>query len=118
TLTIGELIMNTLSTLILGTALALTALTASAGPNGTYITRSEVVRFSDLNLSSDEGIRTLYKRIRSAARTVCSEAGERGQLKEPTYLACVDKAVDDAVSTLNKPALTAMHRTGSPNVNG
>ncbi len=111
--------MNKLSTLVFGMAITLAVLTASAGPQGTILSRSEVVRFSDLNLSSDEGVRTLYQRIRGAARKVCSDAADRGgSLKEPTYYACVSKAVDDAVSQVNKPALTAMHHTGSPKANG
>ena len=108
--------MKTLSTLIFGMAITLSMLTASAGD--TIVTKSQVVHFSDLNLSSDAGIRTLYQRIRGAAQRVCGDADRSLRLEQPNYQTCVRKAVDDAVSQVNKPALTAMHRSGSSNSNG
>jgi UrcA family protein len=108
--------MKTLSTLIFGIAFTLSMLTASAGD--TIVTKSQVVRFSDLNLSSDDGVRTLYQRMRGAARLVCADADRSLRLEQPNYQTCFKKAVGDAVSQVNQPALTAMHRSGTSSSNG
>jgi UrcA family protein len=67
---------------------------------------SEVVRYSDLDLSSPAGIRTLYGRIQNAAWRVCllmvpAPGIESGK--------CRQTLIDVAVGEVNKPALTALH---------
>lgn len=69
-------------------ALALTA-SLPVAANPARETRSEVVRFDDLNLSSTAGVAALERRINSAARRVCEYRDARGS----TYLLSQDQAV-------------------------
>jgi UrcA family protein len=68
------------------------------------------VGFSDLDVSTMKGAKTLYLRIRFAAETVCESAATWGK-KEGR--ACVDKAVDDAVARVNRPLLSQYHQLRS-----
>jgi UrcA family protein len=61
------------------------------------------VGFSDLDISTAGGAKTLYLRIRYAAETVCESAVTYGK-KEGE--ACVNKAVNEAVARINAPGLT------------
>ena len=65
------------------------------------------VRYSDLDVSTMQGAKTLYLRIRFAAETLCESAATWGQ-KEGQ--ACVNKAVDDAVAQVNLPLLSQYHQ--------
>jgi UrcA family protein len=69
------------------------------------------VHFGDLNLSTDAGVETLYKRIKIAARTVCQESEVAGDGRVAShYWACYDKAVADAIGKVNNTQLTAMYQ--------
>jgi len=81
-----------------GTALAQPATAAEA----TASTVSYPVRYSDLDVSTTKGAKTLYLRIRYAAETLCESAATWGK-KEGE--ACVNKAVNDAVARINAPLL-------------
>jgi len=73
--------------------------------------RSETVKFSDLNLSSQAGVEALYGRIHAAARRVCEQpAGELTAARK-----CMTKAESDAIGKVNVPLLTAFYqnKTGS-----
>jgi UrcA family protein len=84
---------------ISGTALAQDP-TAAATANWSV---SYPVGYSDLDLSTAKGAKTLYLRIRYAAETLCESAATYGK-KEGD--ACVNKAVNDAVAHVNAPQLT------------
>lgn len=101
--------MNKFTFVVLATITALSLASLSASAADEIVTKSEVVRFSDLNLSSDAGIRTLYQRIRKAARKVCIQANDSVHLEERNFRACQDKALADAVGKVNRPSLTAMY---------
>lgn len=68
---------------------------------------SVVVRWSDLDLSSTRDIRTLYGRIQAAAWSVCRDMPPRPVSIESVQ--CRRNLVDEAVSRINQPALTALH---------
>lgn len=73
-------------------------------------TTSIQVNYADLDLGSEAGAATLYRRIETAARTAC---GSRSLL--PLYLraedvACVRDAVASAVARVDRETLTALHR--------
>jgi UrcA family protein len=110
--------MNKFSILVLGAAMAMTMTTLPAFAKDQIVTKSQVVRFGDLNLSSDAGIRTLYQRIRSAAKNVCAQTNDTMVLERKNLRLCLDKAVGDAVDKINRPALTAMYRSTTPNPAG
>lgn len=101
--------MNKLTGLLLLSAFGLTmnALPATAADD--IVTKSQVVRFGDLNLATNEGAQTLYQRIKLAARQVCDGADDRFGHSE--YRKCMNKAVDDAVAKVNRPTLQALHQS-------
>ena len=61
------------------------------------------VNFGDLNLSSSEGIATLYQRIESAVRLACKDR------LAPWSRRCYDATIEDAVAKIDQPQLTALH---------
>jgi UrcA family protein len=67
---------------------------------------SQVVRFQDLNLNTDAGVKVLYKRIQGAALRVCGNFEVRDLAVARAHDACVAKAVGDAVATVNNQMLT------------
>jgi UrcA family protein len=82
-----------------GTALA-TEPTAASATNWSV---TYPVGYSDLDLSTTKGAKTLYLRIRYAAETLCESAATWGKKQGE---ACVNKAVNDAVARINTPQLT------------
>ena len=87
-------------------ACVLVAFNAHAGDS-----RSETVKFADLNLGSPAGVEALYGRIHAAARRVCDQpAGELAATR-----ACMTKAESEAIGKVNVPLLTAFYqkKTGS-----
>lgn len=70
-------------------------------------TRTETVNFQDLNVGTPAGVGTLYGRIHSAAKRVCSESD---QIEQARASACAKKAEARAVETLNLPPLTAYYQ--------
>jgi UrcA family protein len=65
------------------------------------------VRYSDLDVSTMQGAKTLYLRIRYAAETLCGSAATWGKKEGQT---CVNKAVEDAVAHVNLPLLSQYHQ--------
>lgn len=69
--------------------------------------RSETVKFSDLNLSSQAGVEALYQRIHAAAWRVCEQPG--GELAGVGK--CMTKTESEAIRKVNAPLLTAFYQT-------
>jgi UrcA family protein len=67
------------------------------------------VKFGDLDVSHPQGAAVLYRRIRAAAQSVCSPYDGSGLSAKMLLDACVNKAVADAVATVDKPALFAVY---------
>ena len=66
------------------------------------------VKYGDLNVSNTSGATSLYNRIRAAADSVCHpflplNSADLGAHK--AFTACVQKAMSDAINTVNEPAL-------------
>lgn len=108
--------MNTLIRTKIHTALycgfaaaALCALTSSAQAEDVP---SKTVKFQDLNITTPAGAKTLYGRIRAAARDVCDSSASGDPMLRLAVHACMEKAIDNAVRKVNAPALTAL-RFGS-----
>ena len=70
--------------------------------------RKVTVKFADLNVSSPQGAAVLYTRIRQAARAVCADEFVSYPFN-PGVAACVHKAIADAVTKVNQPALYAVY---------
>jgi UrcA family protein len=86
-------------TAIGGTAQALEPTVAST------IDRSVTYRvgYGDLDVSTLQGAKILYLRVRNAAETLCESAATWGK-KEGD--ACVQKALNDAIARVDAPLLT------------
>ena len=95
----------------LGLSLAL-SVPGEAAPlaSADTITRTEVVKYGDLNVATTAGAAMLYDRIRTAASRVCRDVipsvSARNRFERMT---CVRELMDTAVKDVNRPALTALH---------
>lgn len=69
---------------------------------------SIVVKYSDLDLSTSDGVSTLYKRITAAASAVCPYQGERELGLKSIGQACRDAAVEHAVRSIHNAELAAI----------
>jgi UrcA family protein len=82
---------------------------ASTTPGGEDV-RRVTVRFGDLNLEQPRGVAKLYGRLRLAAAQVCGDPQQPGEaLMSAEWRACVAQAVERAVVTVDRPAVTAYH---------
>jgi UrcA family protein len=87
-------------------ACVLVAFNAHAGDS-----RSETVKFADLNLATQAGVEALYGRIHAAAGHVCEQpAGELAAVRR-----CMTKAESEAIGKVNLPLLTAFYQKKTGN---
>ncbi|HVP34540.1 MAG TPA: UrcA family protein [Steroidobacteraceae bacterium] len=66
----------------------------------------EIVKFGDLDLTRPAGAQELYRRITHAARDVCETVSSGGSAIAIANGLCIDRAVADAVATIDSPLLT------------
>jgi UrcA family protein len=100
-----------LRTLVAGailSALALSFATVSNAADDT-VPPQVIVKFGDLNISNPQGAATLYARIRSAAKSVCSQFDGRRLEEMAKRDACINKAILGAVTKVNNSALSAVY---------
>ena len=68
------------------------------------------IKFEDLDLSQRSGAQALYSRLQGAAKRVCVTFDrkdlERAQMEQD----CYEKALGDAVATVDRSTVTALHR--------
>ena len=104
--------MQSLNTILATTALTAGALAAGslstiARADSTMAPPSMTVFYGDLNINDVRGAAVLYQRIRFAAETVCRDLGRGRQLALLSrYKSCVRSAIGEAVSHVNRTALT------------
>jgi UrcA family protein len=67
-----------------------------------------VVSYRDLDLSSPEGVHTLYARIAAAARQVCPMRDARSAQLLASYQECREAAIERAVHHINNAQLAAL----------
>ena len=99
-----SLLVSCLAAIVFGLASASSVATTVNGE------RSIKVSYGELDLTKPTGAEALYRRIRRAAFTVC---GAYDSPMPGSYAAksrCFKSAVDDAVSKVNSPLLTSLHR--------
>jgi UrcA family protein len=115
--TCWETTMNTMATAnrfrsLIATALfgvlssSLAALPAAAD---SFEPLQVTVMFGDLDVSHSQGAAVLYRRIFAAAEKVCSPYDGGGLSNKMQRDACVNKAIVDAVTAVNQPALLAVY---------
>jgi UrcA family protein len=69
----------------------------------------KTLRYAGASVDSEQGAATLYNRIRIASEEVCSPLGHGDLSSKMHAKACAHKAIADAVSQVNQPALTAVY---------
>ena len=102
--------MNRITTIILTSVLAAGAQIAVAAEPTEASARHVKVVFSDLNLTSIDGATTLYRRLQSAAESVCAEHGTRDVKSIFRVKSCESAAMSAAVADINQPTLTSYYR--------
>jgi UrcA family protein len=92
-------------------ALAITSVVGlvGAGQPAVAETVSIKVQYSDLNLSSDAGARTMLRRIRHAAKEACGPDTTDPWVYDYEYIPCVNAAVADGVARLGNPTVAALN---------
>ena len=100
--------MNRITTIILASALAAGAQIAHAADPTDAPRRHVEVHFSDP--TSMDGATILYRRLQSAAESVCAEGGTRNLGSDFRVKTCVSAAISAAVADINQPSLTAYYR--------
>jgi UrcA family protein len=103
---------NMIVGIVLLAAAAAFAGSASAQTPNPGNSASQSVHYRDLNLSTAEGVQTLYRRIRLAALAGCEQIAA-----SPPYIfeGCTRTAITAAVRAVNNADLTAMHNGKRPN---
>ncbi len=97
--------MKNLTTLVAITALT-TCILAAAPANASPESRSETVRFSDLNTTDSKASALLYDRLEIAAKNVCRDLDKRGTLSSrEQYYKCVRLVLGDAVVRIDLATL-------------
>ena len=90
-------------------SVASTALYAGSVPVDA-IQHSTAVRFADLNLDQQRDVSLLYNRITFAVDQVCGPRSLTGSYStSPGFSRCFQKALARAVTTVNRPQLTAYY---------
>jgi len=72
-----------------------------------------VVQYADLDLTSASGAKILYRRIHAAAVKVCGIPDLMQLAAVAAAKACSDRAIADAVASIDNPLLTARHRAAT-----
>jgi UrcA family protein len=71
--------------------------------------QSVTVKYSDLNLATPEGSRTLYHRLVVAARSVCPVVGHPTELRRNRDVQrCISASVQTAVKQVRNPQLAQL----------
>jgi UrcA family protein len=91
---------------------------ANASPQGvshdqstTTASLTYVVRFADLDVSKLEGAKSLYIRLRHAATVVCKPLEGASAWGSNQYEICMNKAIADAVASVNRSLLSQYHQS-------
>jgi UrcA family protein len=93
---------------VLFSALAL-SFAAMCPAGDTTGANQSTVKYADLNVSSPAGAAALYARINVAAGGVCRPLDGRDLASKTQFDRCVHKAIADAVSKVNQPALYSIY---------
>ncbi len=94
--------------LLAGCALAGSLGVAQATTTGDDVP-TMVVQYGDLNLATEAGARTLYRRLATAARQVCPFEDSKSPREMAYNNTCRAQAIARAVHEINSPQLAALH---------
>jgi UrcA family protein len=97
--------------LAIGASGAFCVLAAYAGEQAAadQDTRRVNVQYADLNLTDPVAIKTLYGRLRKAARVACDDSATGEIQRTSAYKECFDSALQKSVNTVGNEDLYALH---------
>lgn len=98
-----------LSTLLLAGGVAQAADTRTAAVSTDVA--NTTVSYGDLNLASQSGVATLYKRLARAADRVCGEHEARSPRAHADFRECRAASLNRAVRQIGHPGVLALHAT-------
>jgi UrcA family protein len=78
-------------------------------PRSVATNSGTAVRFADLDVSKPEDVARLYARISRTARDICGRSNADGDGRMSLEERCIAKTIEDAVSRINRPMLTALY---------
>ena len=113
----NTMIKRSIAAFALTAAFTTLSLPAQADEHSVPTESTITVKFRDLDLSKPDGVATLYQRIERSARLVCTDSSSPWDAgRVATMQRCYEAAIQDAVSNINQPQLTAFHqaKTGKP----
>ncbi len=95
--------------LVAAVTLALSMMSGAASAAPLADQPSVRVRYSDLDLAREDGVRVLYARIRAAARQVCADNGTRDLRRLAAARACYEASLARAVGAVDNDRLAALY---------
>ena len=94
--------------IILAAVAFITCGTTIAQADSAFEPRSVTVRFADIDSTSPQGAEALYRRLRSAATSVCRDLEPGKELaRVGVYVNCIQAALGTAIVKVDRPPLTA-----------
>jgi UrcA family protein len=95
-------------------ALSCGAVSAHPSAQADVESAQTVVSYTDLDLSKEADVRSLYARLQRASARVCGEYKDlRSLSKKRSYDACYQESLSRAVDAVNHSAVTAMFASDS-----
>jgi len=90
-------------------AVACTALSSSIQAHGHEVTVMVPVSTAGIDLREPDSVRKLYGRVKLAARAACGQGPRVGLQAPPSFVACYEKALADAVRSAHLPQLREVY---------
>ena len=88
--------------------LCATANAARPSDSSTETVSSVVVKFRDLDVRTDGGAATLYRRLAAAARRVCPDTAGRTLADKAATWSCRNHVMNTAVEAVNSPQVATL----------
>jgi len=107
TLNLGGRLRTAVAFTVVATCAAIGALGTAHAASADVPART--VRYSDLNLSTEQGALVLYERIEAAASRVCAADNMLDLDALATARVCREQAIAKAVRAVNMPMLASVH---------
>jgi UrcA family protein len=102
--------MNTATKIVFASLVSFACIMSSGQANADSAqVLTKTVSYDARTLNSEQGARTLYARLRSAAQEVCSPPEARELNRRQVWQSCVDNSVESAVLKVNSPLVSAVH---------
>jgi UrcA family protein len=102
-------VLNAKSFICIAALAACAALSAPVHADDHEVTVRISVRAAGLDLSQPADAREVYRRLYFAARTACGNGNRVGLQPPASFVACYEKALGDAVRSVNRPQLNIVY---------